>query len=142
MARINILARCWSAVTNLEFIKYVGASVIALFVDYGAYWLIAQRGWLTLPQAAVAGYLTGLVVAYFLIRARIFTNGWLKTRKVYEALLFLSSGLLGSLTTYATVKLYVLVVGQQMNAAKFAAVAVSFFTVYLYRKYVVFRRRA
>ena len=142
MARINILARCWSAATNLEFIKYVGASVIALVVDYGAYWLIAQRGWLTLPQAAVAGYLTGLVVAYFLMRARIFTNGWLKTRKVYEALLFLSSGLLGSLTTYATVKLYVLVVGQQMNAAKLAAVAVSFFSVYLYRKYVVFRPRA
>ena len=139
---MNILTRCWAAAKNLEFIKYVCASLIALLVDYGIYSFIAHRSWLTLPQAAVAGYLTGLVVAYFLIRARIFTNGWLKTRKVYEALLFLSSGLLGSLTTYATVKLYVLVVGQQMNAAKFAAVAVSFFTVYLYRKYVVFRPRA
>jgi putative flippase GtrA len=111
-------------------------------VDYGTYSFIAHKAWLTLPQAAVAGYLTGLVVAYFLIRARIFTNGWLKTRKFYEALLFLSSGLLGSVTTYATVKLYVLVVGQQMNEAKLGAVAVSFFSVYLYRKYVVFRPRA
>ena len=43
---------------------------------------------------------------------------------------------------FLELKLYVLVVGQQMNAAKLAAVAVSFFTVYLYRKYVVFRPRA
>ena len=55
-------------------------------------------------------------------------------------LLFLSSGLLGTVITYGTVKLYVLVVGQHVNQAKLAAIAISFFSVYLYRKYLVFRR--
>ena len=130
----------WLSPQVVEFIKYVCASAVALLVDYGVYWFVAAQDWLTLPQAAVTGYLAGLVVAYFLVSARIFKDGWLKHQKVYEMLLFLSSGLLGTVITYGTVKLYVLVVGQHVNQAKLAAIAISFFSVYLYRKYLVFRR--
>lgn len=86
------------------------------------------------------GYLSGLVVAYFLISGRIFKEGWLKSKKIYEMLLFVSSGLLGTVITYSTVTLYVLLVGSEMNQAKFAAIVVSFFCVYGFRKWVVFRR--
>ena len=55
-------------------------------------------------------------------------------------LLFVSSGLLGTLITYGTVKLYVLLVGSDINQAKLAAIVVSFFSVYGFRKWVVFRR--
>ena len=124
----------------LEFAKYVSASAAALLVDYGVYWLIARKELLTLPQAAVVGYLAGLVVAYFLISGRIFKEGWLKSKKIYELLLFVGSGLLGTAITYGTVKLYVLLVGTDINQAKFAAIVVSFFSVYGFRKWVVFRR--
>ena len=130
----------WLSPQIVEFIKYVCASAVALLVDYGVYWFVAGQNWLTLPQSAVTGYLAGLVVAYFLVSAKIFKDGWLKHQKLYEMMLFLSSGLLGTVITYGTVKLYVLVVGPHVNQAKLAAIAISFFSVYLYRKYLVFRR--
>jgi putative flippase GtrA len=137
---MNAARKGWLSPQLIEFIKYVGASAVALLVDYGVYWFVARQDWLTLPQAAVTGYLAGLVVAYFLVSARIFKDGWLKHQKIYEMLLFLSSGLLGTVITYGTVKLYVLVVGEHLNQAKLAAIGISFFSVYVYRKYLVFKR--
>jgi putative flippase GtrA len=124
----------------LRFIKYFAASAIALVVDYAVYWLLARSTTLSLPQAAVVGYLAGLVAAYFLISNHIFTDGWLQKRKVFEALLFASSGLFGTLITYVTVKLYTILIAEDLNGAKLSAIAVSFFSVYLYRRYIVFRQ--
>ena len=137
---MRVLVRWARSPSALEFAKYVSASAAALLVDYGVYWLIARKELLTLPQAAVVGYLAGLVVAYFLISGRIFKEGWLKSKKIYELLLFVGSGLLGTAITYGTVKLYVLLIGSEINQAKFAAIVVSFFSVYCFRKWVVFRR--
>jgi len=123
----------------LRFIKYFAASAIALVVDYAVYWLLAQSTTLSLPQAAVLGYLAGLVAAYFLISNHIFTNGWLQKRKAFEALLFASSGLFGTLITYVTVKFYTILIAEDLNGAKLSAIAVSFFSVYLFRRYIVFR---
>jgi putative flippase GtrA len=124
----------------LKFIKYFAASAIALVVDYAVYWLLAQSTKMSLPQAAVVGYLAGLVAAYFLISNHIFTNGWLQKQKVFEALLFASSGLFGTLITYMTVKFYTILIAEDLNGAKLSAIAVSFFSVYLYRRYIVFRQ--
>jgi putative flippase GtrA len=124
----------------LRFIKYFAASAIALVVDYAVYWLLARSTTLSLPQAAVVGYLAGLVAAYFLISNHIFTDGWLQKRKAFEALLFASSGLFGTLITYVTVKLYTILIAEDLNGAKLSAIAVSFFSVYLYRRYIVFRQ--
>jgi len=124
----------------LRLIKYFAASAIALVVDYAVYWLLARSTTLSLPQAAVVGYLAGLVAAYFLISNHIFTDGWLQKRKAFEALLFASSGLFGTLITYVTVKLYTILIAQALNGAKLSAIAVSFFSVYLYRRYIVFRQ--
>lgn len=123
-----------------EFIRYLLASGIALGVDYGIYRLTAQQGHIDLPQAAVVGYLSGLIVAYFLIGERVFTEGWLKQRKFFEALLFIFSGLLGLLITYLVVTGFVVLFGPMLNEAKIVAVICSFLGVYLFRKFVVFKK--
>ena len=122
-----------------EFAKYFAASGAALLLDYCVYWLLANWGVLSLPNAAVIGYLAGLVLAYFLIGGRIFKNGWLRDKKIFEMLLFGLSGLLGVVITYITVKAYVSLIGQDMNQAKLVAIGFSFFSVYLFRKFFVFK---
>jgi putative flippase GtrA len=125
-----------------EFTKYFGASGAALLLDYCVYSLLANWGWLSLPNAAVIGYLAGLVLAYFLIGGRIFKNGWFRDRKIFEMTLFGLSGLLGVLITYITVKAYVSLVGHNVNQAKLVAIGFSFVSVYLFRKYFVFKPAA
>lgn len=125
--------------TLVEFIKYSLASALALAVDYGCYIILATNKVLDLPQAAVAGYIAGLVVAYFLISNGVFQNGWLRDSKKIEAIFFLLSGILGIALTYLVVKVVVLIFGQRLNLAKVAAVTVSFIGVYFFRKKFVFR---
>ena len=125
---------------GVEFIQYMLVSALALLVDYGCYWLLATYHVLELPQAAVAGYLAGIGVAYFLIAGRVFKNGWLKDQRLYEALLFATSGLLGVASTYLTVLLYVMTFGAQVNGSKMVAITISFISVYLFRKLVVFKQ--
>ncbi len=125
---------------GVEFMKYLIASAVALAVDYGCYWTLAQSGILSLPQAAIVGYTVGLIVAYFLISYKVFNNSWLQYKKRYEVLLFLASGLLGIALTYTTVALFVLGFGERVNQAKLLAIAVSFTGVYFFRKYFVFKR--
>ena len=127
-------------IDSVEFIKYFFASILALAVDYGCYWILTFNRILNLPQAAVVGYSVGLAVAYFLIADRVFQGGWLKNKKNYEALLFITSGLLGIALTYITVALFVLSFGQRAHQSKLAATAVSFICVYMFRKKFVFKR--
>ena len=89
--------------------------------------------------ASVLGYSFGLIVAYVLIRNRVFKNGWLENQKKIEFLLFVLSGVLGMVLTYGTVRCVIDVTGDCVNLAKFFAVMVSFVGVYLFRKLVVFR---
>jgi putative flippase GtrA len=123
----------------IEFAKYVFASAVALAVDYIIYRVNARYGNLALPEAAVAGYLGGLIVAYFLIGEGVFKEGWLKEKKLFEALLFIVSGLIGIAITYLTVTVFVYLFGSHPNQAKIVAVIFSFVSVYLFRKFFVFK---
>lgn len=122
-----------------DFLKYFAASFIALFVDYATYWLIVQSNIMGLTGAASFGYATGLIVAYFLIRKNVFSNGWLKERPAYEILLFGLSGALGIILTYSSVALYVMVLSENVHGAKLFAIAVSFVAVWFFRKKIVFK---
>ena len=124
-----------------QFGKCLIASAIALAVDYGSYRALTATRWIDLPTAAVAGYSIGLVVSYFLMAGRVFTDCWLRDKKKFEVPLFLVSGLLGNLLTYLTVAIYVHLLGEQETPAKLAAIAVSFFSVFAFRKLIVFRIR-
>ena len=125
----------------IEFRNYLFASAKALVVDYGCYWLLATNDLMSLPSAAVTGYSAGLVVAYFLIADKVFKDGWLNKSKKLEFLLFVASGLLGILLTYATVWTFILIIGERVNMAKLSAVVVSFVGVYIFRKLVVFKSK-
>lgn len=70
---------------------------------------------------------------------RVFVGGWLSNHKFQEILLFLISGILGALLTYITVFLAVELLNAGPNLAKFFAICMSFFGVYLFRKYFVFK---
>lgn len=122
-----------------EFIKYFAASAIALSIDYATYWAIVQSNLMELKGAAVVGYMVGLVVAYFLISERVFSDGWLRERRSYEALLFALSGVLGIVLTYISVAFYVFAFGESVHGAKLLAIGISFIAVYLFRKLFVFR---
>lgn len=122
-----------------EFLKYFAASSIALLVDYATYWTFAQNNLVELTAAASLGYTAGLIVAYFLISEKVFSDGWLKERRTHEMLLFALSGVFGITLTYGSVALYVIAVGESIHGAKLFAVAVSFVCVYLFRKLFVFR---
>lgn len=122
-----------------EFLKYFAASAIALMVDYVIYWMIVKSYLMGLTGAATVGYMGGLVVAYFLISEKVFSDGWLKERRAYEVLLFFISGLLGIALTYISVAMYVVLFGESIHGAKLFAVAISFACVYLFRKFFVFR---
>lgn len=115
-------------------------SVIALFVDYTTYWAISSNNILDLPLAAVAGYASGLLIAYGLMATQVFKNGWLREKKHAEFLMFLLSGALGMLLTYAVVWAVVESIGEKAVHAKTLAVGVSFIGVYLFRKWVVFQK--
>lgn len=132
----------WVRRLFLRFPSYVVASALALAIDYSMYWFLASHAGVKLEVAAVAGYLTGLVAAYFMISRKVFADGWLREKRHAEALLFALSGLLGVSLTYITIYLYVQIVGEQMHGAKLVAVAVSFFSVFVFRKFAVFGARA
>ena len=122
-----------------EFTKYFAASAIALLADYATYWLVAQSHFVELANAAVIGYITGLVIAYYLISGRVFEDGWLKERRISEAILFAVSGALGIALTYGSVVLYISMLGKSIHGAKIFAIVISFVCVYLFRKWIVFR---
>lgn len=123
----------------MVFVKYFLASLVALFIDYAVYWLLATESSLGLPTSAVIGYGSGLIVAYVLMVNKVFKNGWLGDRKRIEFLMFLASGLLGMLLTYSSVSIAIVIIGQKPTLSKACAVTVSFIGVYLFRKLVVFR---
>lgn len=124
----------------MEFLKYTAASAAALALDYGVYWLMAGQLGVGIGPAAALGYGAGMVLAYLLLSAGVFRGRWLAGRRGIEATLFLISGLAGLALTYVTATLVHQLAGGSLHAAKIAAVAVSFVTVYLIRKFVVFRR--
>lgn len=103
------------------------------------YLTLVLKSTMSASAASVLGYSCGLIVAYVLIRKRIFKNGWLENQKKIEFVLFVLSGIFGMILTYSTVRCVVHMMGECINLAKFFAVIVSFVGVYFFRKFVVFR---
>jgi putative flippase GtrA len=123
--------------------RYFVASALALAIDYGTYWLLlVLHPGLSRPAAASAAYLIGAVVHYFISRRFVFAPGWLHARHWREFALFLATGLAGAAVTALVVALVGMVPGSGIHWPKIAAVVVSFFAVYLARKYLVFRNLA
>jgi putative flippase GtrA len=93
----------------------------------------------SIPISSILGYSLGLLASYFLLKKNIFSNGWLQSKKLYEFILFLTSGGIGIFITYITSTIFVMVYGENIHGAKISSIALSFVSVFLLRKKVVFR---
>jgi len=122
-----------------EFMRYFAVSVLALAVDYITYLFMVYGKLLDIPTAAMVGYSVGMLVSYTLITTRVFTNGWLRNNRIYEAMLFLISGMFGLGLTYLMARAVVITIGNEVQCAKIMSTAVSFIGVYFVRKKIVFK---
>lgn len=121
------------------FFKYTIISLLCLIFDYFIYYVLVHFSSVNTPIAASVGYFFGLILAYLLMKKKLFKNGWLSKKKM-EIVLFFFSGLIGIFCTYSTVYLYTKISTENIHLSKFSAIFVSFFVVFLFRKFVVFRR--
>ena len=126
---------------HVILLKYLYISAISLIVDYSVYLVLVYSKLLSIPIASAAGYSSGMVLSYLLLITNVFTDGWLKQKRLQESILFLISGALGITLTYLTSWLVLQVAGPRVQLAKLLSVMVSFFSVYLFRKLIVFRKK-
>lgn len=123
-----------------QFFQYFLVSLGCLLVDLMAYWALLKIH-LSAPNAAVIAYALGLLLAYQQMKKRIFKSGWLNDHRKSEFFMFLLSGVLGVAVTYLVVYFGTNVAGESASTSKAAAVAFSFVSVFLFRKYLIFRER-
>lgn len=124
----------------VSLIVYTSISAIALVLDYSIYLISLELG-LDAPISSIIGYVVGLVLAYVLMKNRVFKEGWLEEKRYLEFFGFLLSGVVGILLTYLAVFLTNALIPGSIHIAKINAVIISFVGVLLFRKCVVFRKR-
>jgi len=125
-----------------QFIKYFAVSLTALGIDYSTYIILINYQNFDITNAAVLGYFVGFIFSYFLFSKVVFNvNTANLTEQGKQFFLYLLSGLLGLVTTYIVTSLSVLMIGNNIHAAKIIAVLISFIVVYLFRKYIVFKQK-
>lgn len=118
--------------------KYTVASVIALATDFLIYLSLATGGF-ALTLAAIAGYSIGMMMHFVLSSRYVFETQ--KLDKTESRLFgeFAISGAIGLVLTVTVVFIAEKVFLATPFFAKLAAVAISFFAVYLVRRCLVFR---
>lgn len=126
---------------TIEFFQYLLASAISLFFDYGIYIISINSKIFSIPQSASIGYLSGLIISYYLIRKKVFKEGWLRKNRLKEAILFAISGFLGVLITYASSFIVLFFKINDVHLIKVFAIINSFVGVYLFRKFLVFKKK-
>ena len=116
---------------------YLIISGFALAIDVGSGWIARQLLGFDIPIASVTGYCIGLIVAFPLLRRFAFLPG--KLGIVPISGLYVLSAFLGLGATWIVSTLAVLAFQQDFFAAKASAAVVSFVSVYIFRRFVVFR---
>ena len=124
----------------LEFVRYLGCSVVALAVDASLYALGLRLG-LAYPAAACAGFACGLATAYFLSVRFAFKERSVENTRV-EFVIFAAVGLVGLLLTECLLWLQIGVFGTSALVAKVGAAGGVFMFNFLARKALLFSRRA
>ncbi|TXC73486.1 GtrA family protein [Sphingorhabdus soli] len=120
------------------YMRYLGASVVALGADTGLFLLLLR--WLTATSAAALGYIFGILI-HWLISSRVVFAGQTATvgrLRHKQKMLFLASALAGLALTVGIVGVGELA-GFDPRLAKGIAILVSFQATYLLRKRIVFR---
>lgn len=123
---------------QVTFLRYVGASAIALVGDVGLFNLFLLAGWLPVAAAA-ASYGAGIVIHWLISSRLVFVEGARTAGmdRVRQKGLFLGSAFVGLGLTVAIVWAGD-TAGLDANLAKLAAIGVSFVATYVLRKTLVF----
>lgn len=123
---------------RVTFLRYVGASAVALVGDVGLFNLFLLAGWLPVAAAA-ASYGAGIVIHWLISSRLVFVEGARTAGldRVRQKGLFLGSAFVGLGLTVAIVWAGDRA-GLDANLAKLAAIGVSFAATYVLRKTLVF----
>jgi len=132
-------ARLLTKLSDIRFLRYVGASVGALAVDVGSFLALMSLGMAAAPASAL-GYSLGIVAHWLMSSRAVFADtvaapGTARTR---QKALFVISALIGLALTTAIVGLGDSV-GIDPRIAKLVAIVVSFLATWLIRSRIVFR---
>lgn len=122
-------------------VLYLAVSAFALIVDTIIYLFLVEVNLMSLQASAAVGYAFGIAISYLMMSRKVFKEGWLKDSRLKEFILFMVSSIMGLSLTYFVIKMVVSVLGPQILLAKGSAVAVSFISVYFFRKHIVFKSR-
>lgn len=123
---------------QITFLRYVGASALALAGDMGLFNLLMRVGWLPVAAAA-ASYAAGIVIHWLISSRLVFVEGARTAGRdrVRQKGLFLGSAFVGLGLTVAIVWIGDMS-GLDANLAKLSAIVVSFVATYALRKTLVF----
>ncbi|MGQ2932091.1 MAG: GtrA family protein, partial [Sphingopyxis sp.] len=124
----------------ITYLRYIGASALALAADMGLFQLLLAGGWHA-AAASASSYSAGIAVHWLISTRLVFVAG-ARTQGVERArqkALFLGSALAGLGITVGIVWIGD-AFGLDPRLAKLAAIAISFQTTYVLRKTIVFAR--
>ena len=122
-----------------KIIKYGGTNSIAFAFDFIL--LLTLDYLFDLNRSILAGfcYLSGTIVSYLLAKNFVFNAGWLDNKPAIEFSAYFLGGVLGSLITSLIFAISFAYGVENIVIQKFIATFFSFFTIYAYRKYLVFK---
>lgn len=120
------------------YLRYIIASVASLSIDVATFFTLMTTG-VRPGLAAGVGYGTGIGVHWILSSWLVFDDANTRTLTFHQLLLFILSGFVGLLLTISIIEMAT-IFGIDPRPAKLLAVAVSFQTVWLMRRYIVFPR--
>lgn len=123
---------------QMTFLRYVGASAVALAGDMALFNLFLLAGW-SPTAAAAASYAAGIVIHWLISSRLVFVDGARTAGldRVRQKGLFLGSAFVGLGLTVAIVWAGDRA-GLDANLAKLSAIGVSFVATYILRKSLVF----
>ena len=125
---------------DIRWLRYIGASVLALATDAGLFLLLLAGGMLPV-SASATGYIMGILVHWLVSSRLVFADGAAvrgSGERNRQKALFVGSALVGLAITTGIVG-GGSALGLDPRIAKLIAIAVSFQATYMLRRHVVFR---
>ncbi|MGV1684871.1 GtrA family protein [Sphingopyxis sp. NJF-3] len=138
MIGAGVSQRLLARLHRVTYLRYIGASAVALAADMGLFLLLLAGGWHAAAVSAIS-YSAGIAV-HWLISTRLVFAAGAQTRgldRARQKALFLGSALAGLGITVGIVWAGD-ALGLDPRFAKLAAIAISFQTTYVLRKSIVF----
>jgi putative flippase GtrA len=124
---------------NSEFIRYLLAAFLALLIDLSIFLFCSSILTLNNFFSAFFGFTSGLIVIYLLSITFVFPYRRLSKEKFGEITVFTTIGVVGLCITELSIYIGVSIIGASPFESKLAGVAITFFSNFLLRKYILFK---